>query len=130
MAMTTVKIWSENPGDPTAEGLDIGGIQISYAELVDIDSRETALDRGVTPDLIDLWNRPVELWDARTSLPRRQNCQINSGYTLGATNYEPSSSSSHCAEQRVLARVRAMLPPVRTASWVVRDSVHMRRLWA
>ena len=56
MAMTTVKIWSENPGDPTAEGLEIGGIQISYAELVDIDSRETALDRGVTPDLIDLWD--------------------------------------------------------------------------
>jgi hypothetical protein len=56
MAITTVKIWSENPGDPTAEGLEIGGIMISYAELVDIDSRETALDRGITPDLIELWD--------------------------------------------------------------------------
>jgi hypothetical protein len=55
MATTTVKLWSENPGDVTAEGLTIGGIQITYAELVEIHDRQTALDMGVTPDLLELW---------------------------------------------------------------------------
>jgi hypothetical protein len=53
--LTTVKTWSENPGDVTAEGLTIGGIQISYAELAEIRDRQTALDMGVTPDLLELW---------------------------------------------------------------------------
>jgi hypothetical protein len=56
MATTTVKTWSENPGDVTAEGLIIGGIQITYAELAEIQDRETALDIGVTPDLLDMWD--------------------------------------------------------------------------
>ncbi len=56
MATTTVKTWSENPGDVTAEGLTIGGIQITYAELAEIRDRETALDIGVTPDLLDMWD--------------------------------------------------------------------------
>ena len=30
---TTVSTWSEHPGDITAEGLTIGGIAITYAEL-------------------------------------------------------------------------------------------------
>jgi hypothetical protein len=63
MALTTVTTWSENPGDVTAAGLTIGGIQISEAELMDIDSRETALDRGITPDLLELWeNQGGKVW--------------------------------------------------------------------
>lgn len=55
MAITTVTTWSENEGDPTAEGLTIGGIQITYAELEDITDREMAIDRGVTEDLLEMW---------------------------------------------------------------------------
>ena len=28
---------------------------VTYAELVEIDSRESALDRGVTPELLEIW---------------------------------------------------------------------------
>ena len=52
---TTLRTWSDHEGDPTAEGLDIAGIMVTYAELVEIDSRESALDRGVTPELLEIW---------------------------------------------------------------------------
>ena len=52
---TTLRTWSDHEGDPTAEGLEIAGIMVTYAELVEIDSRESALDRGVTPDLLEIW---------------------------------------------------------------------------
>jgi len=55
MAITTVTTWSDNPGDIMAEGLTIGGIQITYAELVEIHDRESALFMGVTPDLLTIW---------------------------------------------------------------------------
>ncbi len=55
MATTTVKLWSENPGDVTAEGLEIGGVKVTYAELIEITDVATALDRGLTYDLLDLW---------------------------------------------------------------------------
>lgn len=55
MAITTVTTWSDTPGDIMAEGLTIGGIQITFAELLEIRDRETALDMGVTTDLLAIW---------------------------------------------------------------------------
>jgi hypothetical protein len=55
MAITTVTTWCDNPGDIMAEGLTIGGIQITYAELLEIHDRDTALDMGVTTDLLEMW---------------------------------------------------------------------------
>jgi hypothetical protein len=54
MAATRIRIWSEGAED-TETGLEIAGIQISYAELVEIRDRETALDMGVTRDLLEMW---------------------------------------------------------------------------
>jgi hypothetical protein len=55
MAITTVSTWSDNPGDSMAEGLTIGGIQVTYAELLEIHDRASALDMGITPDLLAIW---------------------------------------------------------------------------
>jgi hypothetical protein len=55
MAITTVTTWCDNPGDVTAEGLTIGGIQVTHAELLEIHDREGALFMGVTQDLITIW---------------------------------------------------------------------------
>jgi hypothetical protein len=55
MAITTVTTWSDNPADIMAEGLTVGGIQITYAELLEIRDRESALLIGVTPDLLTIW---------------------------------------------------------------------------
>ncbi|MFO0892830.1 MAG: hypothetical protein U0790_27275 [Isosphaeraceae bacterium] len=57
MATTTVTTWCDEEGDPTAEGVEIGGIRITYAELEDITDREMAIDRGVTEDLIEMWEQ-------------------------------------------------------------------------
>ena len=52
----TLVIWSEDETDDTRNGLEIAGIMVSYAELAEIDSRESALDRGVTPELLSIWD--------------------------------------------------------------------------
>ena len=52
---TTLKTWSEDETNLMQHGLEIAGIMISYAELAEIDSRESALDRGVTPELLEIW---------------------------------------------------------------------------
>jgi hypothetical protein len=54
MAATTVKNWDEGPED-YENGLEIGGIKITHAELAEIDSRETAVEMGVTADLLEKW---------------------------------------------------------------------------
>jgi hypothetical protein len=53
---TTLKIWSEDDSNDMCHGLEIAGIMISYSELAEIDSRESALDRGVTPELLSIWD--------------------------------------------------------------------------
>ena len=54
MANTILKTWSEGPED-TENGLEIGGIKVTYAELSEIHDRHSVVDMGVTPDLLDMW---------------------------------------------------------------------------
>ena len=54
MATTTLKTWSEGTEDDQ-NGLEIGGIKVTYAELSEIHDRQSAVDMGVTPDLLDMW---------------------------------------------------------------------------
>lgn len=56
MATTTLKTWSEGTEDDQ-NGLEIGGIKVTYAELSEIHDRQSAVDKGVTPDLLDMWEK-------------------------------------------------------------------------
>ncbi len=98
MATTTVKTWSENPGDVTAEGLTIGVIQISYAELAEIRDRETAQDMGVTGDLLEMWENQsgkdyAQLVDWLYQLAENTNPRTDVTVTIGdyQTRYQPES---------------------------------------
>jgi len=50
--MTTLKLWSEGK-EMTESGVEIGGIQVTWAEIDLAKDRATALDVGLTPDLCD-----------------------------------------------------------------------------
>ena len=50
--MTTLKLWSEGK-EMTESGVEIGGIQVTWAEIDLAKDRATALDIGLTPDLCD-----------------------------------------------------------------------------
>ena len=50
--MTTLKLWSEG-NEMTESGVEIGGIQVTWAEIDLAKDRATALDVGLTPDLCD-----------------------------------------------------------------------------
>jgi hypothetical protein len=54
MATTTLKTWSEGT-ENDQNGLEIGGIKVTYAELSEIHDRQSAVDMGVKPDLLDMW---------------------------------------------------------------------------
>ena len=50
--MTSLKLWSEG-NEMTESGVEIGGIQVTWAEIDLAKDRATALDVGLTPDLCD-----------------------------------------------------------------------------
>ena len=50
--MTSLKLWSEGK-EMTESGVEIGGIQVTWAEIDLATDRATALDVGLTPDLCD-----------------------------------------------------------------------------
>jgi hypothetical protein len=83
MATTTVKTWDEGTEDDQ-NGLEIGGIKVTYAELAEIDSRETALEMGVTEDLLELWSnqggrdyRQLVDWLYRYEAEQREEREIS-----------------------------------------------------
>ena len=83
MATTTLKTWSEGAED-TEHGLEIGGLQITYAELAEIRDYPSALDMGVTPDLLEMWSnqggrdyRQLVDWLYRYEEEQREEREIN-----------------------------------------------------
>ena len=50
--MTSLKLWSEGK-EMTESGVEIGGIQVTWAEIDLANDRTTALDVGLTQDLCD-----------------------------------------------------------------------------
>ena len=54
MAITTLAFWSQGPEDDES-WIIIGGIKVSYAEIELAESRNEAIEMGVTSDLCDLY---------------------------------------------------------------------------
>ena len=50
--MTSLKLWSEGK-EMTESGVEIGGIQVSWAEIDLATDRKSAIDIGMTEDLCD-----------------------------------------------------------------------------
>ena len=50
--MTSLKLWSEG-NEITESGIEIGGIQVTWAEIDLATDRESAIDIGMTEDLCD-----------------------------------------------------------------------------
>lgn len=54
MATTTLAFWSEGP-EIEESGIVIGGLTVSYAEIELAESREQAIEMGLTTELCDLY---------------------------------------------------------------------------